>query len=163
MKHKTITPEIPCKLDTVLVGSRNDDILSLVKRALSRTEITALPARNVNQLMLELFRQRIRIAVMDHSIATDDIRDALHDIGQIQPRVGVIIIARGLQDADSMDVEVGGCVLHLFTDIPSADHLRQFILSTRDLLLRRSESVPTPIFVSGRKKSKEAPILPLHP
>lgn len=152
-------PEVPCKLDAVLVGSRNDEIISLVEEALSQTEIKALPTRKVNQLMLELYCQRIRIAIIDHSIAPKSIREALKDISQIRPSVSVIIIARGLADADAMDVEVGGCVQHLFTDIPSADHLRQFILSTCDFLLRRSENVPAQRSASEQEKSKATPVL----
>jgi len=127
------TPDIPRELDTVLVGSTDGCTLPLVEAALSQTAMHILSADSDNNLILELLHRRSCILVLDHSVAPGAMGQLIQEITQIRPEARVVVIAQDRADAEEMNVEVGGCVHHLFIGVPSEAHLREFILSARNM------------------------------
>lgn len=117
--------------DEVLVACSSKQHVLAVWKAASEACLTSLRVSCVNELVLELLRRETCSVVVDTPFVGDGAKEALGHIRRIRPHAHVFLIARNLDEARNLGVDIGVHVRHLFANPPSVEHLKEFLILAR--------------------------------
>lgn len=128
----------PVHEKVLLIAVESQDLETLTTAAIEGTGFSTRSAKTVKEILARLARGESLMAVVELALLGKLAGRFLDTIKHIHPAVALILLARNPLEAYEAGVQVGGCVYHLFIEIPTPQELNAFLISARDKQHRAS-------------------------